>query len=629
MLPNRGLRPLFVSLILVTLLLPLTKSTDSSLLLPTSQEKSLDNNTPSQHQIPSYHHQRKIRNEYFTGTKHVVLTSPQPLHLMTSNLEFNTQTCHFYNETACNKGIVGDKCNGTEHCPVHQDSSHDPLCYVLWEANPRLDGNRVVKLKGCWVGSADQCHDRDRCVEHRKKAKRDLFFCCCSGNLCNGEVIHNPAVDSIEDENKQLFADPRDLTITRDTSDDNPFVTVILVVTTLFGIGVTFYVVYLVTHFRSKMPHFDSIPTQEETPSVPDDHENPFNDLGPIHLLEEKAQGRFGSVYKASSGEIAPFKLVAVKIFPSSDFTSWDQECKIYRLPQMKHDNILTFLGSEKKVTPAHPLSFWLVTEYLDYGSLYDYLKARDVTFNEMLHIAEGIAHGLNRLHEEIPPRGKDGLKPTVAHRDFKSKNVLLKSDLTACIADFGLALIFDSNGPLIEALGQVGTRRYMAPEVLEGAISFSRNSLLAIDMYACGLVLWELASRCSAQDGPVSSYKLPFEEEVGLHPSLEDMQEVVSQQKKRPVIQETWRNHSGLNVFCETICELWDQEAEARITASCLAVRIEALRSSCNPFAPMFSVTDGDITHSNNKSLTCVHSDTNNLSSYAHSPLLVKETST
>ena len=48
----------------------------------------------------------------------------------------------------------------------------------------------------------------------------------------------------------------------------------------------------------------------------------------------------------------------------------------------------------------------------------------------------------------------------------------------------------------------QVGTRRYMAPEVLEGAINFNRDAFLRIDMYACGLVLWELLSRCSAADG-------------------------------------------------------------------------------------------------------------------------------
>lgn len=40
-----------------------------------------------------------------------------------------------------------------------------------------------------------------------------------------------------------------------------------------------------------------------------------------------------------------------------------------------------------------------------------------------------------------------------------------------------------------------------MAPEVLEGAINFSRDAFLRIDMYACGLVLWELASRCTGQE--------------------------------------------------------------------------------------------------------------------------------
>ena len=41
-----------------------------------------------------------------------------------------------------------------------------------------------------------------------------------------------------------------------------------------------------------------------------------------------------------------------------------------------------------------------------------------------------------------------------------------------------------------------------MAPEVLEGAISFNRDAFLRIDMYACGLVLWEIMSRCSVTEG-------------------------------------------------------------------------------------------------------------------------------
>lgn len=48
-----------------------------------------------------------------------------------------------------------------------------------------------------------------------------------------------------------------------------------------------------------------------------------------------------------------------------------------------------------------------------------------------------------------------------------------------------------------------------MAPEVLEGAINFQRDAFLRIDMYAVGLVLWELASRCKAADG-MKRQKIP-----------------------------------------------------------------------------------------------------------------------
>lgn len=45
---------------------------------------------------------------------------------------------------------------------------------------------------------------------------------------------------------------------------------------------------------------------------------------------------------------------------------------------------------------------------------------------------------------------------PTCLHRDFKSKNVLLKSDLTAVLADFGLAVRFEPGKPPGDTHGQV-----------------------------------------------------------------------------------------------------------------------------------------------------------------------------
>uniref|UniRef100_A0A7N4PQ16 Serine/threonine-protein kinase receptor n=1 Tax=Sarcophilus harrisii TaxID=9305 RepID=A0A7N4PQ16_SARHA len=268
-------------------------------------------------------------------------------------------------------------------------------------------------------------------------------------------------------------------------------------------------------------------------------------------------------------------------LVPTQDKQSWQNEYEVYSLPGMKHENILQFIGAEKRGTSVD-VDLWLITAFHEKGSLTDFLKANVVSWNELCHIAETMARGLAYLHEDIPGL-KDGHKPAISHRDIKSKNVLLKNNLTACIADFGLALKFEAGKSAGDTHGQVGTRRYMAPEVLEGAINFQRDAFLRIDMYAMGLVLWELASRCTAADGPVDEYMLPFEEEIGQHPSLEDMQEVVVHKKKRPILRECWQKHAGMAMLCETIEECWDHDAEARLSAGCVGERIIQMQRLTN----------------------------------------------
>lgn len=51
--------------------------------------------------------------------------------------------------------------------------------------------------------------------------------------------------------------------------------------------------------------------------------------------------------------------------------------------------------------------------------------------------------------------------------------------------------------------LSQVGTARYMAPEVLESRINLENiESFKQADVYSMALVLWEMISRCSAIGG-------------------------------------------------------------------------------------------------------------------------------
>ena len=65
---------------------------------------------------------------------------------------------------------------------------------------------------------------------------------------------------------------------------------------------------------------------------------------------------------------------------------------------------------------------------------------------------------------------------------------------------------------------------------------------------------------------------------QVGQHPTLEDMQECVVHLKRRPTLKEMWRQRRGMDVLCHTIEECWDQDAEARLSASCVLERVSTL---------------------------------------------------
>ena len=177
----------------------------------------------------------------------------------------------------------------------------------------------------------------------------------------------------------------------------------------------------------------------------------PSPDLGirPIQLVEVISQGQFGTVWKANYLQ----DVVAVKVFPCSYKAAWTSEKEIYMSCNLKHENILNFIAAEKH-TDGQYTELWLVAQYHENGSLADYLKSHVVNWQELCSMVGSMADGLAYLHTEIHGAF---FKPCIAHRDFKSKNVLVKKDLTCCLSDFGLAMKFQSGGDPGETHGQVG----------------------------------------------------------------------------------------------------------------------------------------------------------------------------
>lgn len=477
---------------------------------------------------------------------------------------------------------------GIEYCSTKLENSGSNLlplgdapndymtCFASWMNSS--DGVVQITTQGCWLND-EKCNGKNECVATSDNDNH-LFFCCCDGDNCN-KNFRTELEEATPRREISPQLDEGDTIVRRKESESLDEII-------LYTLGPTSAVVFMAIvgyfiyrHFRPRREH-TQLPTIDPS-LMPNGHGysgaiTPPRSALNLQLLELKAHGRYGSVWK---GQL-PDKFVAVKIFPIQDRQSWLAELEVYALPQMKHDNILKFIASEER-EDGDSLKLWLVTEYHERGSLCDFLKGNVVSWADLCKIGETMACGLAYLHDEIPSTPTLKGKPAVAHRDLKSKNVLLKQDLTACIADFGLALKFEPGKGSNETHPQVGTRRYMAPEVLEGAICFNRDSFLRIDMYACGLILWELMTRCTAVDGPVSEYRLPFEAEVGQQPSLEDMQTRVVTRKMRPALNPLWNKHPGLSGLIPTVEECWDQDAEARLSAGCVQERIRQLARTVN----------------------------------------------
>ena len=111
----------------------------------------------------------------------------------------------------------------------------------------------------------------------------------------------------------------------------------------------------------------------------------------------------------------------------------------------------------------------------------------------------------------------------------MKSKNILVKRNCTCAIGDLGLAVRHDVTTDTVDipSTHRVGTKRYMAPEVLDESINTSQfDSFKRADVYAFGLVLWEIARRCNI-DGKCDEYQMPYHDLVQPDPTIEEMRKV------------------------------------------------------------------------------------------------------
>ena len=130
----------------------------------------------------------------------------------------------------------------------------------------------------------------------------------------------------------------------------------------------------------------------------------------------------------------------------------------------------------------------YLVTEYVDGGTLKDWVKEKRRTPKEVAELLTGVADGLAAAHQA-----------GILHRDIKPMNILVARNGYAKLADFGLAKLAEDGaidlaarspeGPTRPGL-ILGTIAYMSPEQASGQPLDSRS-----DIFSFGVVLYEMLS--------------------------------------------------------------------------------------------------------------------------------------
>jgi serine/threonine protein kinase len=229
------------------------------------------------------------------------------------------------------------------------------------------------------------------------------------------------------------------------------------------------------------------LPPVEIPASLPQAAAHPRRMLDRYEIVAEIAKGGMGTVYLARLAGAGGFeRLMAIKLM--HEHLAEDDAFVTMLLDEARtaanihHPNAI---GVSDVV--ESPVGYYLVMNYVDGFNLAQIITHGDLTETDRIRLGSRLladaGHGLHAAHTAKNAKGE---KLGIVHRDVSPQNVLVGTDGTARIVDFGIALAASR-----VAASRPGTLKgkpqYMAPEQARGEPCDPRT-----DVFALGIILWE-----------------------------------------------------------------------------------------------------------------------------------------
>jgi serine/threonine-protein kinase len=203
----------------------------------------------------------------------------------------------------------------------------------------------------------------------------------------------------------------------------------------------------------------------------------PFQELGPYRIRKVLGEGGMGVVYLAERSDLG--SLVALKLLRDAWLSPARRErfaAEQRTLAQLNHPSIARLYDADT-LSDGTP---FFVMEYVEGLPLTDYCVQHECSFERRLQLFRQVCEAVQYAHSNA-----------VIHRDLKPSNILVRSDGTIRLLDFGIAKQVESlDIPAQQTMTglRLMTPAYAAPEQIRG----QRVGIQA-DVYSLGVILYEL----------------------------------------------------------------------------------------------------------------------------------------